>query len=260
MYSTGRAAAGGSASTGTCARRRRRARLQRHEGRRSRSSRSCRRVPTSTKPHFGCGCMRPGIGERAPARLELRQAARVAADGDRMLVDLDARRLVDDAGHLDRRLAVHEPGAERGAVAEIVEQAAAAAGLACTTTKSGFCALDLLGRDLDLVGEVVERAAVAVVEVDLDQSPMAPSSISRLAVSCEGYQASGQLIASRSPARVHRGDHPVGVGELAAKGFSTRTLSPCGAIVSTVSACAAVAGADDGEIGRGHRRGRLRGR
>ena len=101
-------------------------------------------MPTSTKPHFGCGCCVQG-SVSVPQRVSnFDRPARVAADGDRMLVDLDPGRLVDDAGHLDRRLAVHEPGAERGAVAEIVEQAAAAAAFLyhqevgfCRSTSSG---------------------------------------------------------------------------------------------------------------------------
>ena len=200
----------------------------------------CRRVPTSTKPHFGCGWMRPGVGERAPAGLELGEAAGVAADGDRMLVDLDAGGLVDDAGDLERRLAVHEPGAERGAVAEIVEQAAAAAGL-LYHQEVGLLRLDLLGRDLDLVGEVEERAAVAVVEMDLDQladGALVDQPLGGVVRRIPGERpVDGQPRPCPSIAAIIRRASAA----LAAKGFSTMTLMPCGAIASTVSACSAVA-------------------
>ena len=45
----------------------------------------------------------PGIGERAPARLELGEADGVARDGDAVLVHLQARGLIDDGGDFDRR-------------------------------------------------------------------------------------------------------------------------------------------------------------
>src|ERR1700733_14030454 len=82
------------------------------------------------KTAFGLRLGDPGIGEGAPAGFELRQAVGVAANGDGVLVDLQPLRLIDDRGYLDWRLALHEPGPDRCTVAEIVEQAAAAGGLA----------------------------------------------------------------------------------------------------------------------------------
>jgi hypothetical protein len=84
-----------------------------------------------------------------------------------MLVDFEPLRLIDDRGHLDRRFAVHEPGPERCAVAEIVEQAAAAGGLA-VPPRGRLLAPHLLVRHDDLVGAMIERTAVAVVKVNLD--------------------------------------------------------------------------------------------
>ena len=92
----------------------------------------------------------------------------IPANGDRMLVHLDSRGLVDDAGHFERGLALHEPSAERDAVAEIIQQAAAARGL-LVPPGTRLLRLDLFGRNFYLVGEVKERAAIAVVIVHLDQ-------------------------------------------------------------------------------------------
>src|SRR5690606_10830547 len=110
---------------------------------------------------------RPGVGEGAPARLELGETAFVTADGDRMLVHLQPLRLVQDAGDLDGLLAIHEPRAERDAVTDIVEQAAAA-GFLLVDPGMRLARLHFLVADLDLVGEMIERTAVAVVEMHLD--------------------------------------------------------------------------------------------
>src|ERR1700733_10799467 len=48
------------------------------------------------KTAFGLRLRRPGIGESPPARFEFRQAPGVAANDDRMLVDFQPLRLIDD--------------------------------------------------------------------------------------------------------------------------------------------------------------------
>ena len=165
-------------------------------------------------------------------------------------------RLVDDAGHLERRLAVHEPGAERGAVAEIVEQAAAAARLAGTTRRSAS-ALDLLGRDLDLVGEVVERPAVAVVEVHLDQ--LADRALVDQPLGGVVRRIPGERPVDREPpagpsiaAIIRRAS-----AALAANGFSTMHVEPVRRDPLDRVGVLGRRRADDGEVGPGRRQAGL---
>src|SRR5436190_7543696 len=112
--------------------------------------------PDQHEPAFRLRLLRPRVGKGAPARLELRQATPVAADGDRLLVHLDAKRLVDDACDFKRRLAVHEPGPERHAIAKVVEQAPAARRF-LVPPGVWLLPLDLIGRDLLLAGKMEER-------------------------------------------------------------------------------------------------------
>lgn len=84
-----------------------------------------------------------------------------------MLVDLDAGRLIDDARHFDGLLAVEEPGAERHAIAQIVEKAAAARG-ALVPPGAGLGRLHLFRRYLHLVGKMIEGAPIAVIIMHLD--------------------------------------------------------------------------------------------
>src|SRR5271166_4039859 len=84
-----------------------------------------------------------------------------------MLVDLEAPRLIHDRGHFDRRLAAHEPGSKRCAIAEIVEQTAAAGGLLVPPRRRLLTAHVVL-RNHDLVGAMIKRSSVAVIEMNLD--------------------------------------------------------------------------------------------
>src|SRR5208282_5040017 len=119
-------------------------------------ARNCAFRADDDEAAFGLRLHRPWIGESPPTRLELREAMGVAANGDRMLVDLEPLRLIDDRGHLDRRLAVHEPGPKSRAVAEIVEEAAAARGPSVPPRPRLLAAHVFVGHH-DLVGAVIER-------------------------------------------------------------------------------------------------------
>src|SRR5215813_3100856 len=111
---------------------------------------------------FRLRLMCPRVGERAPSRLVFREAAFVAGDGHAVFVDFQAGRLVNDGRDFDRRSPVVEPRSESHAVAQIIEQRSAPARPLVPPTLR-LLAFDLLIGDLDLVREVIEGAAVAVV-------------------------------------------------------------------------------------------------
>ena len=78
---------------------------------------------------FGLGLQGPGVGESAPTGLEGRETGVVAGDGDGLFVDLKAFGLVDHCGDLDGLLVAVVPSAEGDAIAEVIEERAAAVGL-----------------------------------------------------------------------------------------------------------------------------------
>ena len=197
--------------------------------------------PDDDEPAFGLRLRDPGIGEGAPARLEFGEAAAIPAHRDRMLIDLEAVGLVDDRRHLQRRLAVQEPGAERCAIAEIVEQAAAPRGLAVPPRRR-FLAPDLVFRHDDLVGAVKQRAAIAVVEMHLED--FADGALVDQTLGCDMRGIPAQRPVDRQPnarlltaARIRSASFSD-----AAKGFSSKMSTPSAATASTQSACRAVAG------------------
>ena len=166
-----------------------------------------------------------------------------------MLVDLDARRLVDDAGHLERRLAARRTRCRAWCRSRDSRAGCRRRDALLVPPGGRLLPLDLLGRDLDLVGEVEERAAVAVVEMHLDQ--LADRALVDQPLGGVVRRIPGERPVDGEPRRgpaiaaiIRRAS-----AALAAKGFSTMTLMPCGAIASTVSACSRGRRADDGEVG-----------
>src|SRR5262249_25799067 len=116
---------------------------------------------------FRLRLMCPRVGERAPSRLVFREAAFVAGDGHAVFVDFQAGRLVHDGRSFVRVCTVLEPRTQYHAVAQIIEQRSAPASPLVPPTLR-LLAFDLLVGDLNLVREVIERAAVAVVVMNLD--------------------------------------------------------------------------------------------
>src|SRR6218665_398435 len=108
----------------------------------------------------------PRIGEGSPARLQRREATRGRRDDDRLLVHLSARSNVRACGDLRGEFTAAEPGAQSCAVAEVVEERAAAAFLLVPPRRATGLSVECpLG--LPLVVHVVEWPTVAVVVVDL---------------------------------------------------------------------------------------------
>ena len=200
------------------------------------------------EPAFRLRLLGPRVRQRAPARLEFRQPVAVAADGDRMLVDLDAGRLVDHARHLDRRLAAHVPGAQRGAVAEIVEQAAAAAGLAVPPRRR-LLRFDRVARHFHLVGEMEQRTAIAAIVVDFDQ--LADRAlVDQPLGGVVGWRPCRRPVDGQPPAALlHRLDHPAGIGDAGGKRLFDHDVQPAWRDrLDRVGMCRCRR-ADDGEIG-----------
>jgi hypothetical protein len=77
---------------------------------------------------LGLGLMGPWVGERAPAGFEAAETEGVAGDGDAVFVDFEALGGGGDAGDLVRGDAVEEPCGDGCAVAEVIEERAAAFG------------------------------------------------------------------------------------------------------------------------------------
>ena len=142
-----------------------------------------------------------------------------------MLIDLDPRCLVHHAGHFDGRLAVHIPGAERRAVAEVIEERSTTRRL-LVPPAVGLLPLHLLRADLDLAGQVIERAAIAVVEMHLDQ----------IADQALVDQPLGGHMAFDPPQRpvdrhllarpFHRRDHRARIGGRGREGFFDKDVHP----------------------------------
>ena len=168
--------------------------------------------PDDDETAFGLRLRDPGIGEGAPTRLQLRKPASIADNRDRMFVHLEALRPVDDRGHFQRRLAVHEPGPERCAIAEIVEQAAAASGLAVPPGLRLLAAHFLLRNDR-LVGAMEQRAAVAVVEVHLQHFADHVIVDQSLGGDVRGIPAKRPVDGEPHPRLGDGGEDTIGVGE-----------------------------------------------
>lgn len=152
--------------------------------------------------------------------------------------------------------AVVEPGAEGDAIAEIVEEAAAA-GRLLVPPRAGLLALDLRGADLDLVGEMKERPAIAVVEMDLDEVADPALGDEALGGVVRGIPGERPVDGEALAGRGHRLDHPPRVGDAwrerllhhhvqAVRGDGLDHGRPLGGL-----------GADDGEIGTGGRETRV---
>src|SRR2546430_1511105 len=81
------------------------------------------------KAALGLRLRGPRVREGAPAGLELRQSMRVAGHHDAVLIHLESLWGVHRRGHFNGPASALIPGAERGAVAKIIEQRTAAARL-----------------------------------------------------------------------------------------------------------------------------------
>src|ERR1700722_12437328 len=87
-----------------------------------------------------------------------------------MLVDLQVGGPVNDCRNLVWCTPAEIPSAEGDAVAKIVEQAAAAEGL-LVPPRAFLLLRDFLWAHFYLVGDVIERTAIAVVVMNLDDTP-----------------------------------------------------------------------------------------
>ena len=118
--------------------------------------------------------MGPWIGERTPSRFELGESLRIPRHDDRMLIDLQTRRLIDDGGDFQRLGSVEEPGTQRRAVTEVIEQRTTAGGSLVEPTVR-LTGRHLVGGHLDLVGRVPKRPTIAVVEMHFQHLANGPS-------------------------------------------------------------------------------------
>ena len=102
------------------------------------------------------------------------------------------------------------PGAERGPVPEVVQQGASP-GLFLVEPGEGFFPLPLLRGDLHLVRRMEQRAAVAVVEMDLDH--LADRSLVDQPLGGDMGRIPGErpVDGKLFPGLLHGGDHAIGV-------------------------------------------------
>lgn len=167
-----------------------------------------------------------------------------------MLVHLDPRRLVHHARHLDRGLAAHEPGAERGAVAEVIEKAAAAG---CLLVPPGirFLGLDLFGRDFHLAGEMEQGAAVAAVIVHLNDIADRAVLDQPLRRDVRGIPGDRPVDRETTARPLHGGQHAARVGNACREWLLDEDVEPVRRDALDSVGVLGGGGADDGEVGVG---------
>ena len=190
---------------------------------------------------------RPRIGEGAPARLELRQPVRVARDDDAVLVHLEAGRRIDGGGDFEGAASALVPGAECGAVAEVIEERAAAVSL-LVEPGVGLFLRDLRGCFLVLVRAVKERAAIAAEMPDVrdftDDTGL--DEIVGLAVRAHPLQ---RPVDHERPLARHGGDHGIGFLERRGEGFLNHDVRTVGSDFLHPLAVLRGGGAEDDDIG-----------
>ena len=152
----------------------------------------------------------PRVGEGAPARLDLGQPVRVAADGDAVLIDPEPRRLVLHARHFQRLAPALEPRPERRPVARVIQQRTAAARRVVKPARRLF----LRRRHrLHLVRAMKKRPAISPVVMKLHDLADQPLVQQPLRGDVTGEPPDRPVDRQQLPRRALRRDHRIRVRE-----------------------------------------------
>jgi hypothetical protein len=197
---------------------------------------------------FGLGLVCPWIGEGAPAGFEFGEAAIVSGDGDAVFVDFEAGGLVDHGGDFEGSFAVVIPGAEGGAVSEVIEERAPPLGL---FVEPGGVFFFGSGFVFDFIGAVVEGATVAIVVVDFGELADAAFADELVGFDVGRDPAEGPVDGELFAGGVHGGDHAIGVGEGGGERFFDEDMDLVGGDFHGPFGVAGGGGAEDDEVGLG---------